>query len=623
MKEILVLCNHTTLDEIPTRIEFDEQIQINAIPPNQNLRLQIENITHPILSNLNPISKDLLEIASYIYYADCSIKRGSDRDVFAKDWKRKFNFVIPVNNPDLWNNQTINNLLKDTIEFLSGDEFSFTFLPPRPTPTQLYFDFPDMPQPFHGADCISLFSGGLDSLVGSLYYLKDLNKRSVLISHRSRPNLDRKQKDLVRALNERNPEWSFPHLSVWINRKGNRAVENTQRTRSFLYLSLAASIASELAIKEILISENGIVSLNLPISGQNIGTLLTRSTHPKFLNQFEELAQNIFNDNEIKIKNPFVFKTKTQMLQMLENWNQSELIQEAISCSYSQGRTLLQPQCGVCFQCVNRRFSVISAGLEEHDRADFYDKDIFLHELSEGMERIIPLEYVRTAIELKRMDENIFFKKFVELDEAISYIDLPSSECAEKIFELFKRHSYEVNGVLKARYNEHSSEYLSGNLPDNCLISMTGRLDHLLNPVDEYAEKIWGILSISLPSIFQSEKPSSERRLQEAGKGVLDGAGERLCRESPTLSYSLVGTTPDFSNVPDFENLLFIEFKFLNTRPRLNQIITEITSRITIYRDQGAYVLFVVYDADRFISNDEEFIADFERHEKIKVKIVR
>jgi len=623
MKEILVLCNHTTLDEIPTRIEFDEQIQINAIPPNQNLRLQIENITHQILSNLNPISKDLLEIASYIYYADCSIKRGSDRDVFAKDWKRKFNFVIPVNNPDLWNNQTINNLLKDTIEFLSGDEFSFTFLPPRPTPTQLYFDFPDKPQPFHGADCISLFSGGLDSLVGSLYFLKDLNKRSVLLSHRSRPNLDRRQKNLVRALNERNPEWSFPHLSVWINRKGNRAVENTQRTRSFLYLSLAASIASELDIKKILISENGIVSLNLPISGQNIGTLLTRSTHPKFLNQFEELARRIFNNNEINIENPFVFKTKTQMLQMLENWNQSELIQEAISCSYSQGRTLYQPQCGVCFQCVNRRFSVISAGLEEHDRVDFYDKDIFLHELSEGMERIIPLEYVRTAIELNRMDENAFFKKFVELDEVISYIDMPSSECAEKIFELFKRHSYEVTGVLNARYNEHSSEYLSGNLPDNCLISMTGRLDHLLNPIDEYAEKIWRILSISLPSIFQSEKPSSERRLQEAGKGVLDGAGERLHRESPTLSYSLVGTTPDFSNVPDFENLLFIEFKFLNTRPRLNQVITEITSRITIYRDQGAYVLFVVYDANRFISNDEEFIADFERHEKIKVKILR
>jgi 7-cyano-7-deazaguanine synthase in queuosine biosynthesis len=65
------------------------------------------------------------------------------------------------------------------------------------------------------------------------------------------------------------------------------------------------------------------------------------------------------------------------MLQMLKDLNQSELIQLAISCSYHQGRTRIKPQCGTCFQCVNRRFSVISAGLEEHDRADSYEKDIF------------------------------------------------------------------------------------------------------------------------------------------------------------------------------------------------------------------------------------------------------
>lgn len=623
MKKILVLCNHTTIDEIPTGIEFDEQIQINAISPNQNLRLQIENITHEILSNLNPISKDLLEIASYIYYVDCSIKRGSERDVFAKDWRRKFEFLIPVNNPDLWNSPNINDLLKETIEFLSGDEYSFTFLPPRPTPTQLYIDFPNMPQPFQGADCISLFSGGLDSLVGSLFCLKNFGERPLLISHRSRPNMDRNQKDLVRGLRERNQEWSFPHLSIWINRRGNRAIENSQRTRSFLYLSLAAAVSSELKIKKISICENGIVSINIPISGQNIGTLLTRSTHPKFLSQFQELACNIFNDNEIKIENPFIFETKTQMLRMLENWNQSELIQKAISCSYSQGRTRLQPQCGFCFQCVNRRFSVISAGLEENDKADFYDKDIFLNQLSEGMERIIPLEYVRTAIELNSMEENYFFKKYAELDEAIIYIDLPSSESATKIFELFKCHAQEVMEVLKSKYLENYSNFMSGRLPENCLISMIGRLDHLLNPLDVYVENIREILNTSLPLIFQSKQPTSERILQEAGEGVLNAAGERLRREAPTLSYSSVRTTPDFSNIPDFENMLFIEFKFLNSRPRLNQINTEISSRITIYRDQGAYVLFVVYDTDRFIPNDEEFIAEFERHEKIKVEVLR
>ena len=60
--------------------------------------------------------------------------------------------------------------------------------------------------------------------------------------------------------------------------------------------------------------------------------------------------------------------------------------------------------------------------------------------------------------------------------------------------------------------------------------------------------------------------------------------------------------------------VIFIDFEF---------IITEITSRITIYRDQGAFVLFVVYDNDDFIVNDEEFIRDLEKHDKIRVIVVR
>jgi hypothetical protein len=55
----------------------------------------------------------------------------------------------------------------------------------------------------------------------------------------------------------------------------------------------------------------------------------------------------------------------------------------------------------------------------------------------------------------------------------------------------------------------------------------------------------------------------------------------------------------------------------------LTKIVTEMTIRITIYRDRGAYVLFVVYDTDDFILNGEEFIGDLEKHEKIKAVVVR
>jgi len=176
---------------------------------------------------------------------------------------------------------------------------------------------------------------------------------------------------------------------------------------------------------------------------------------------------------------------------------------------------------------------------------------------------------------------------------------------------------------LSSKYNENANEYLAGRLPDSCLLSMIAQKCHLKDPLEEYGEKISDILIQALRINFQSQKPSSERRLQEAGEAMLVASKERLRRESPTLSFSVVQTRPDFSNIPNFNNLLFIEFKFLNSRQRLNRMITEITSRILIYQGQGAFVLFIVYDANDFIVNDEEFVRDLEIYNKVKIKIVR
>jgi 7-cyano-7-deazaguanine synthase in queuosine biosynthesis len=622
MIKILVPCNHCRNDEIPASITFDKKNPINAIPPKRNLKLHIDNITHAILKTINPLAQDLLEVAAYVYYADCSEKRGSEVDVYAERWRREFEFVIPVSNPDIWNKSEIKDLLIETIEFLSGDKFSFTFIPPKPRPVQLFINWPDIAPPYPRASCICLFSGGIDSLIGSIYLLKQKNERPLLISHRSHPKVDSRQKTLVSLLQERNQEWQFPHLSIWINRISNRAVEMTQRTRAFLYLSIAAAVAFELKIKNIYICENGIISINLPISGQNIGTLLTRSTHPKYLKLFEELIKILFED-DISIRNPFIYLTKSQMLNMLKSWNQSELIQEAISCSYTQGRTRMQPQCGTCSQCVNRRFSVIAAGLEEHDKCEFYGKDLFKQDLDEGKERDIPINYVRSALEIDNMNDSQFFGKYSELPEVLDCLDISPDEVGQKIYDLYKNHAKEVMEVITSKYKQHLREHLSGELPKNCLISMLAHHFHLLNPIDVYAEKVGKILSQALKIDFQTEKPKSEKRVQEAVQAALKAADERLHRESPMLSFSVVQTKPDFSNIPNYNNLLFIEVKFLNSKERLTSMMREITSRITIYRDQGAFVMFVVYDTNNFIIDDELFINDLEKHDKIKVKVIR
>ena len=622
MNSILVLCNHSDSEAVPQSTAFDITLNINPTPPDQNLQLHVDNISHQILSNVNPLAHDLLEIAAYTYYADCSIKRGEDTNVYADRWQRNFELVVPVSDPARWNNPEIKNLLKETLEFLTGDEFSFYFIECGPRLRQLYLDLGDSLPAFPGSDCLCLFSGGIDSLVGCLFLLKERNERPLLVSHRSVPVMDKRQKNLVKLVQDRNQEWQFPHLSMWINRMGNRAVENTQRSRSFLYLSIATAVAFQLGMKKIYVCENGVVSHNIPISGQTVGTLVTRTTHPKFLALFNEFIKRLFA-TDFSVENPFIFYTKTELLKMLMRWNQSELLQATVSCSYTQGKTKMQPQCGTCSQCIGRRFSVATAGLEEHDKPEYYEKDVFLDSLEEGRETAFAEGYVRTAFEINEMDDVQFFSRYPELEEAVHFLGIPPDDCGQKLYNLFQRHATEVVKSATGKCNEHQKELLAGKLPDNCLISMLAHRRHLLNPLDVYAEKIARILGVGLRISFQTEKPQTEARLQESAQAALVAADERLRRESPMLSYSVVSTKPDFADIRDYNRLLFIELKLLNNRPKLNKILTEITSRITIYRDQGAFVLFVVYDNDDFIVNDDEFISDLEKYDRIRSIVVR
>ena len=47
------------------------------------------------------------------------------------------------------------------------------------------------------------------------------------------------------------------------------------------------------------------------------------------------------------------------------------------------------------------------------------------------------------------------------------------------------------------------------------------------------------------------------------------------------------------------------------------------TSRVTVYGDQGAWILFAVYDPKRAITDDEKFIRGFEKHQSVWIGISR
>ncbi|MBI3910027.1 MAG: hypothetical protein HY320_03730 [Armatimonadetes bacterium] len=568
---------------------------------------------------------DLLWVASFVYMADRGVLRYTPKDVFADRWCRGFRMVVPVWDLALWQDPKVQLALDETLRFLTGDEWSFEFVQrAEGEPIQKVLHFHEPIHPLPRADVVILFSGGADSLAAVLEAVQQ-GHRPVLVSHRAAPVVDARQRNLVGLIRKRYPAWDFPHISMWVNRKGGpRTKEQSQRSRSFLFASLGVVTAAMLGLDDVRLCDNGVVSINLPQSGQNVGTFLTRSTHPRHLELLQEFARILTGRAGLTIRNTFIYKTRREVFEDIRASGHPELLQETVSCAHLEAMTKQQPHCGVCSQCIDRRFASIAAEMQMYDLAKRYEKDIFIGPLGEGVERTHAENYVRFARLLEELpNADAFFKQFPELYDCLPTDGNPDWH-GEQLWSLFQRHQQNVNGVLDLMIGHHAALIRRGTLPPTSLLGLMGRGQHVVDPRDRCAHRLRDLLCSALPSAFQTEEARSERHVQDVGEAVFQGAMETLYRETPQLPFGAVTTKADFSDLPtDGAKPLFLEFKYVRGRDRLNGIQTEMTSRVLVYRQQGACVLFIVYDPNAAITNIGQFTVDFECHEGVWVGVAR
>jgi hypothetical protein len=160
MPERLVLCGGAR------RTGGDSILRLALSGRSQNITLRLEDISRRLIQHVPGLLVDLIEIAAYVYCADQAISRGGDvQRAMGADWRRAFRFVIPVRNPDHWNNSNVSELLCAALSFLSEDKYAFEFEKAiNPVPFQQYLEFGDHGDTAFKADEVVLFSGGLDSL---------------------------------------------------------------------------------------------------------------------------------------------------------------------------------------------------------------------------------------------------------------------------------------------------------------------------------------------------------------------------------------------------------------------------------------------------------------------------
>ncbi len=424
----------------------------------------------PVLGNLSPRMRDLVRIASYCFLADESASRGGEADVYLKDWRRQMLMAIPVSDPDFWNASDVSLALRETLNFLTEDGWDFRFEKLVESGT-VQMRLVETDAGLHGQPgCVVLFSGGADSLCAALSAHQQ-DRNPFLVSHRASKAAIGHRRDLLTEVRRRFARQGFRTADAVVSLKGADAKENTQRTRSMLYASLGTAVGIALGIDDIRLADNGIVSVNLPFTDQAIGARASRSTHPKFLLLFRRLA-GLVAEADVSVWNPLWNQTRPETFDLLKPLAALDLVSLTHSCAHPRGRARMQPHCGTCSQCIDRRFGTMEAGIEEYDPAEAYEVDIFTQPLLDGEPRTMATSYFRHALRMYDLTEDQMINEYPQLDECL---DPSSKTVAEDGLELVRMHQRHAKGVISVMASQiagHADELARGLLPATCLVSL-------------------------------------------------------------------------------------------------------------------------------------------------------
>lgn len=434
--------------------------------------LRMEGLRRRMLADIPDVAHDLITVAAHVYAGDAAIGRGGPTDPgMGALWRRSLRFEIPVRRPDLWSSDAATDALREVVDLLSGDDAAFEFQEdpdPGPAASFLQFREEDGARP----DEVLMFSGGLDSFAGAL---DELRRGScvALVSHRSSTKMAPVQDKLVRHLVDTFGPRRVMHVPVTMQVGEKAGRESTHRTRSFLFAALGVAVGRMLSVDRVRFHENGVVSVNLPISGQVVGSRATRSTHPLALAALSRLASVVVGE-AIRIENPLLWQTKTEVLELIRSAGSADMIRHTRSCGELRHMTRAHPHCGLCSQCIDRRFAALAAGLEDEDPAEAYAVDPLEGPREKAPQREMALGYVRNARAYASISDEEFLASFGELQRAARGLDLPAGAAMERLVNLHRKHGRAVSRVLAQRLAAVAGSRRDPADPDS-LVMMAGR----------------------------------------------------------------------------------------------------------------------------------------------------
>lgn len=448
----------------------DLSLRING--PDANFTIGTEKIATWSVAAPDPFLLDLLDIAASVFAADRSFKRGGDtREGVGRDWRRRLDFQLAVRVPRLWSRGDVTEALTDAVSFLTDDIVSFQFEPGRTeTPSHDYLPLGERGAGPMGPGHVILFSGGLDSLAGAIETLERTTDNVILVTHRSAQKMIPFQDGLVAALPSQYRK-RVRYIPIDAKFRKLKSHDTTQRSRSFLFAAFGFVIARLVGADSINFFENGVVSHNLPISPQVIGTMATRTTHPLALAKLEHLL-SLIHGSRFPVRNPFALRTKTEVVASLRDHGAVSLISKTSSCNHVWKRSTEMTHCGACSQCLDRRFAILAADLADADPESHYETPVLTGAHERPRNQTMVVDWARHALRLADISQADFATRFMgELARIVGHVGaISAGEAMRRCHELQKRHGAAVKRVLVDQSRKHAEALLDGSLPENSLL---------------------------------------------------------------------------------------------------------------------------------------------------------
>jgi 7-cyano-7-deazaguanine synthase in queuosine biosynthesis len=357
---------------------------------------------------ITSLEDDVLNLAAGVYATDLAVKRAE-----LENYIRDIEFTIEVVNIHAF--ERIHDLLAEALYTLSCDNWVIKFIHVAGSSESL-LDIPVKD------GVVLLFSGGLDSLCGAAYYAAQQTPLC-LVSHINTNRVtSTAQETLYKAIKDHFIDSIVTRNEFRVNARKFHELpfpeerEDSQRTRSFLFLSLAALTARRSGYQKVIsIAENGQFAIHLPLSPARVGPFSTHTADPKFVHQAEALFKILLGLDALSIENPFIYLTKAEILSHFP----TELhvaIPDSVSCW--KASRIDKNHCGVCIPCFTRRIALEHHGIKLNE----YGTDLFKQKIEklapddEGKRNIGDfLGFITTFNEVYKRDASELLYHFPEL----------------------------------------------------------------------------------------------------------------------------------------------------------------------------------------------------------------